>query len=252
MKVNAMTFNIRYDNKDDGKNRFDGRKAIIKKFFGENKPDVIGFQEVEDNQRRWLIDNLEDYTVLGMGRNADYSGESVSIAYRKDKFDIVSFEQYWLSDTPYVPGSKYKIDQSPCPRISVQATLVDHSGNLFTFANTHLDHWGVHARVCGASLLISKLLQSRHPFILTGDFNEFPDGKAIKEILGNKGVHDLTRTISKHTATYHGYGAVKKDCKIDYIFSSGKAVKETLKMHTECEGGIYLSDHYPISVDVEL
>ena len=159
MLVNAMTFNIRFDTRDDGANCFEGRKALIKEFIDREKPDVIGFQEVMPHVREWLCNNLPDYTVLGMGRNPDYSGESVSIAYRKDKFDLVKFDQFWLSDTPDVPGSRYMLDQSPCPRISVQATLVSRKeGKLFTFANTHLDHVGAYAGLCGASLLMTKLL----------------------------------------------------------------------------------------------
>lgn len=251
MLVNAMTFNIRYDTLDDGANCFEGRKAFIKKFLDREKPDVIGFQEVLPHVRAWLCDNLPDYTVLGMGRNNDYSGESVSIAYRKDRFDLVKFDQFWLSDTPDVPGSRYMLDQSPCPRISVQATLVSRKeGKLFTFANTHLDHVGVYARLCGASLLMTKLLsENKYPFILTGDFNALPDEASIKEIRSIKGVHDLTASIKE--TTYHGYGK-EKDYKIDYIFSNKTAVKGSLTVHKDQKGDVWLSDHYPISVTVDI
>ena len=43
MQVKVMTFNIRYDTLDDGINCFEGRKKLIKEFFAQNKPDVIGF-----------------------------------------------------------------------------------------------------------------------------------------------------------------------------------------------------------------
>lgn len=251
MLVNAMTFNIRYDTLDDGANCFEGRKVFIKEFLDREKPDVIGFQEVLPHVREWLCNNLPDYTVLGMGRNPDYSGESVSIAYRKDKFDLVKFDQFWLSDTPDVPGSRYMLDQSPCPRISVQATLVSRKeGKLFTFANTHLDHVGVYARLCGASLLMTKLLsENKYPFILTGDFNALPDEASIEEIKNIKGVHDLTASVKE--TTYHGYGK-EDNCKIDYIFSNKTAVKGSLTVHKDQKGEIWLSDHYPISVTVDL
>lgn len=251
MNVNVMTFNIRYDTKDDGQNCFDGRKNLVKAFLDREKPDVIGFQEVVPHVRAWLCENLPDYTVLGMGRNADFTGESVSIAYRKDKFDLVSFRQYWLSDTPDVPGSRYLLDQSVCPRISVQATLVSRAEHkIFTFANTHLDHVGEYAKVCGASLLMNKLLsENPYPFALTGDFNATPDQNAIKVIKSQKGVRDLTASVKE--ATYHGYGTVTRNAKIDYIFSNRPAVKNTLVVHKDCEKDLWLSDHYPISVTVD-
>ena len=143
------------------------------------------------------------------------------------------------------------LDQSPCPRISVQATLVSRKeGKLFTFANTHLDHVGVYARLCGASLLMTKLLsESKYPFILTGDFNARPDEASIKEIKNIKGVHDLTASVKE--TTYHGYGK-ENNCKIDYIFSNKTAVKGTLTVHKDKKGEIWLSDHYPISVTVDI
>ncbi|MGN1122632.1 MAG: endonuclease/exonuclease/phosphatase family protein [Eubacteriales bacterium] len=250
MQVQVMTFNIRYDTKDDGINCFDGRKALVKAFLDREKPDVIGFQEVVPHVRAWLCENLPDYTVLGMGRNADYSGESVSIAFRKDKFDLVEFHQFWLSDTPDVPGSRYLLDQSGCPRISVQASLVSRAeGKVFTFANTHLDHVGKYAQVCGASLLMNKLLSGqKYPFVLTGDFNATPKQEAIRAIKAIKGVRDLTAGVKG--TTYHGYGKVD-NAKIDYIFSNRPAVKDSLTVHKDCENGIWISDHYPISVTVD-
>ena len=250
MQVQVMTFNIRYDTKDDGINCFDGRKALVKAFLDREKPDVIGFQEVLPHVRAWLCENLPDYTVLGMGRNADYSGESVSIAFRKDKFDLVEFHQFWLSDTPDVPGSRYLLDQSACPRISVQASLVSRTeGKVFTFANTHLDHVGKYAQVCGASLLMNKLLSGqKYPFVLTGDFNATPKQEAIRAIKAIKGVRDLTAGVKG--TTYHGYGKLD-NAKIDYIFSNRPAVKDSLTVHKDCENGIWISDHYPISVTVD-
>ena len=45
MRVSIMTFNIRYDNPNDGVNVFENRKPLIKKFLDREKPDLIGFQE---------------------------------------------------------------------------------------------------------------------------------------------------------------------------------------------------------------
>lgn len=251
-----MTFNIRYDTKDDGINCFDGRKAMIKEFIEKEQPDVVGFQEVLPHVRQWLVDNLTDYVVLGMGRNPDYTGESVSIAYNKNKYDLVKFDQFWLSETPDVPGSRYTIDQSGCPRITVIASLVSRAdGKVFTFANTHLDHIGKFAQVCGASFLMTKLLSdNKYPFFLTGDFNALPDSEAIMTIKNMADVAELTEGIDEKYATYHGYGTVKENYKIDYIFSnkSTKICDKSLTVHTDSKDGVYLSDHYPISVVAEI
>lgn len=256
MKIKVMTFNIRYDAKEDGVNCFNGRKELIKEFMDREMPDVVGFQEVLPHVREWLCDNLGAYTVLGMGRESDYSGESVSIAYRKDKFDLVKFDQFWLSETPEVPGSRFVLDQSPCPRITVIASLVSKKeGKVFTFANTHLDHYGEYARVCGASFLMSKLAgNTDKSFFLTGDFNATPESAAIKTIKGVKGVKELTEDVPEDFATYHAYGKLNKNCKIDYIFTNEATVlvEDSLKIHDDKDGDVWLSDHYPISVIAEI
>ncbi len=251
MKIKVMTFNIRYDNKDDGKNCFDGRKALIKEFLQKQKPDVVGFQEVLPHVRAWLCENMQDYTVIGAGRNADFGDESATVAFRKDKFDLLGFSQFWLSDTPDVPGSRYHFDQSSCARVAVKATLVERdSGKVFVFANTHLDHIGSYAKVSGAALIMSKILCDKLPFVLCGDFNSQSYDGAYKEVVGNAGVYDLTSDIKD--VTFHDFGKISKDSKIDYIFSNAKAVDGTLVCHKDKCGDVYLSDHYPISVCVEI
>ena len=249
-----MTFNIRFENPNDGINSFENRKDLIKKFIQREMPDVIGFQEMVDNQRNWFEENLYDYNLIGTGRDPDYRGEGVCIAYNKHKFSLVRFEQFSMSPTPDIPGSRFPLDQSGCPRPCVIATLVSKKdGTAFRFASTHLDHYGKIARVCGAAMLMTKLTSiTSCPYILVGDFNEFPDGDAIKEILGVEGVNELTDPISASDATFHRFGNVDRDYKIDYIFSNAEAAKNTLKIHTDNENGIWLSDHYPISVTVNI
>lgn len=253
MKLRVMTFNIRYDTKNDGEYRFDNRKSGIKEFLDREKPDLIGFQEVLPHVRQWLSDNLDDYVLLGMGRGKNYDDESNSIAYKRDSFDLVHFEQFWLSDTPNVPGSSFHLDQSPCPRICVTATLVDRkTAKVFKFANTHLDHVGEYARICGASMIVSKLCSDASvPFVLTGDFNARPNDAEIRLIKNAPDVLELTEDIPDDSFTFHDYGRIKKDYKIDYIFSNGTAVPKSLIVHKDKMNGIYLSDHYPISVEVE-
>lgn len=256
MKIKVMTFNIRYDTPLDKINCFDGRKPLIKDFLTREKPHLIGFQEVLPHVRDWLNENFPDYILLGAGRDESINGEGVSIAYRKDLFDLFNFREFWLSETPNKPGSRFHYDQSDCPRTAVLATLVcKNNGKLFTFANTHLDHIGAIARIQGATLLLSRIIgENDYPFILTGDFNASPDSTEIKLITHQKGVIELTSEITKDMATFHNYGEISSNSKIDYIFSSDDFTlcKDSITLHTDNKNGVWLSDHYPISVTVEL
>lgn len=256
MKIKVMTFNIRYDNPEDGQNRFENRKPLIKAFLDREKPDVIGFQEALPDMRVWLSEILCEYVLVGTGCCKDMiDGESSSIAYRRDKYDLVKFEQFWLSDTPDIPGSVYNLDQSHCPRMCAVATLVERqSGKVFNFANTHLDHLGRYAMVCGSSMIVSRLLSGKEhlPFFVTGDMNLKPGDAELQVFKNAPDFNDLTSGVGDDETTYHGFGKVQKNCKIDYIFSSGSAVDGTLVVHKDREDGLYLSDHYPISVVAEI
>ena len=254
MTINVMTFNIRCDNSIDGKNSFSGRRRLVKKMLLRETPDIIGFQEVLPHVKKWLTKKLHDYEFIGIGRNADFSGEAVPIAYKKEKFELLSYRQFWLSDTPSVPGSRFEnSDQSKYPRICVIATFFHKpDGKVFTFANTHLDHKGNRAKADASTLIVSELAKDGLPFILTGDFNARPNDEPIKLILENPSIVDITKSLGKNYATFHNYGKVIKDYKIDYIFSNFGSTASNLKVHTDEKRGIYLSDHYPISVSIDL
>ena len=105
--LKVMTFNLRVDSPCDGINQFFSRTPRILKAIRDEAPDLIGFQEARDGTRAWLRDNLTDYVVVGCGRYADYRGESAPLAFRKDKFEMVSMETFWLSSTPKVPASSF-------------------------------------------------------------------------------------------------------------------------------------------------
>lgn len=260
MKIKVMTYNLPYWSGMPEPKCFNSvRREHIKEFLLREMPDIIGFQEMQDAAKTWLSDNMPDYVFLGMGREANYGGESVAIAYNKRKFDLYSFNQFWLSPTPDVPASCYKLDQSEFPRIAVVAKLVSKEDKKpFVFANTHLDHIGSIARVCGADLIMSKISAEKLPFILTGDFNEYPNGDAIKEMTATAGVYDLTAEIKEHTFRFPETPDIKNaegenvPLKIDYIFSSGNAVDGTLTVHKDEKDGVLLSDHYPVSVIAEI
>jgi hypothetical protein len=127
-KIKVITFNLRVAVKVDGVNYFDNRLPRIIEFLKAEQPDVVGFQEVNAHMKELLNQNIEDYVLVGCGREKDYNGESALIGYRKDKFELIKFENFWLSATPDVPGSRYGFDQSVCPRITSAALLKARSG----------------------------------------------------------------------------------------------------------------------------
>ena len=100
--MKLVTFNIRCDFGQDGENNFEYRKDLILKKIAQEKPDMICFQEVLPHIAKWLKENLTEYYVIGCGRSPELRDEQVSIAYRKDRLNLMEMQSYWLSETPYV------------------------------------------------------------------------------------------------------------------------------------------------------
>ncbi|NLP33648.1 MAG: endonuclease/exonuclease/phosphatase family protein [Clostridiales bacterium] len=249
--MKLVTFNIRCDYDQDGINSFKYRKPLIVKKIKEEDPDIICFQEVLPHVAVWLKETLQDYYVIGCGRDENLEDEQNSIAYKKTKFNLMGMEVFWLSETPTVPGSRYE-NQSVCPRICTQALFQDMgTKEIFRIYNTHLDHIGSKARKLGLGQILEDYEQmealTRIPTIITGDFNAFPDSPEMELLAKYPRLIDLTTTID---GTFHDYGQLDVLEKIDYIIASDNYHCSSVKVWDDCENGIYLSDHYPVSVEI--
>jgi len=243
IKLKIATFNLRCNVKADGINMFDFRKGLILDKIIAEQPDIIGFQEMTPPMRDFLKRHLIGYNIIGRSRTIDYQGEHVDIAYKTNTIDLHALDYFWLSPTPDVPGSRYE-DQSSCPRITTSGIFKHvESKNTFRVYNTHLDHVGESARILGMKQLCDKIIFDM-PVFVTGDMNALPDSAPI-QIACNL-LTDLTKNIP---SSFHGFGTYENH-KIDYIFSNLKSVFETVAW-TDETNGIYLSDHYPLSVVID-
>ena len=252
MKI--VTFNIRCALRGDGINSFYHRAGSVLQKIAQEKPDVIGFQEVRPEIFEFLTKYLVDYTVVGCGRGADYEDEHNPVAFRKDKFEMIGLETEWLSPTPFIPGSRYE-EQSSCPRIVTRVTLRRFGcARPFDVFNTHLDHVSELARVLGAQA-VCKIMAARKekwnfPMMLMGDMNDYPSSGPIRTFLEDK-VLCLTEHTDGMGTTWHGYGKAHNE-RIDYIMSNGFVQHGNVEAWTDETDGIYLSDHYPLAVELDV
>ncbi len=256
MDIKVFTYNLRLDVPSDGKNAFSVRRDFVRSHFPVYQGDLIGFQETLPHMRRWLMEAFPDYEICGTGREADLEGESNVIAYRRDAFDLVGLETFWLSDTPHVPGSRFATDQSSCPRICTCGVLKSREGGLVRFYNTHLDHEGPVAQAQGLSLVLARMAEDYAqwpmPVILTGDFNAFPDSLVYKSAQGFAGCGQALADVTKALGgTFHDFGRLKEPEKIDYIFTNLPEAGPAFLAKDE-ENGVYLSDHYPVGAVLKL
>ena len=252
MNIKIMSFNLRCRVEADGINYFDNRIDRIIETIRTESPDIIGFQEATDGMREIISEAISDeYVMLGAGRNADYTGESVPMAYKRRFASLLSFDTFWLSASPDVPGSRFEeVEQSRCPRTAVIAALVPKGyGKPITFCNTHLDHMSDTARLLGMTTVLQRLSDCHTPVILTGDMNARPDSAPIKAAIAYDGGR-LKEASAGIDVTFHNWGA--RAIKIDYIFSDLPSKDAYHVIDEPAEGTPYISDHYPICATLSL
>src|SRR5690625_2434080 len=100
--------NLRFDTPSDGPSAWPYRKNDVAKMIGPvYQVDIVGLQEVLSYQLDDLTERLPYYGWVGVGRDDGHQkGEYSPILYRKDKFDLIATNTFWLSESPETPGSK--------------------------------------------------------------------------------------------------------------------------------------------------
>ncbi len=259
--LRVMTFNIRYDNPNDGVNRWQNRRNEVSNVINKYSPDVIGIQEGLKNQLDFLEKNCKGYNWLGMARDdGKEKGEYTAIFYNTNRFILIKDSTFWLSPTSDVPSKGWDANLH---RTATWAKFHDKKTKekLFVF-NTHFDHEGSAARKKSAFLLkeqISRITENI-PFVLMGDFNLTPDSDPYAVLTDSTQLTLLfdTRFVSlkKHQGpdgTFNGFGFSDKGLnRIDYIFV-GENIDVMSHFHAPDryeENAI--SDHFPVIVDLTL
>jgi endonuclease/exonuclease/phosphatase family metal-dependent hydrolase len=260
--LNVMTYNVRYDTESDGENKWGNRKDVAAQIILNEEIDIVGMQEVLNNQLNDIVARLPGYTSIGVGRNGGTSGEYNPIFYKNTRFSLISSGTFWLSETPDIVGSKGW--DGAHPRIATWAVLKDAANQSHLLAvNTHLDHQGTQARQEGVRLLLSRigtLKQDTLPVVLTGDFNMEPTNANILYITNpstpNHVLHTktLAQTATGAAGTVHSFGATPEPQRtfIDYIFVSEQTEVILHAVLPEKLNNIYLSDHAPVMAKIRL
>ena len=252
--LSVMSFNIRLPAESDGVDYWETRKPLAVRMLREQQPDVIGLQELVKAQADYLVRELPQYAWFGRGREADGGGEHMGVFYRKDRLKVIESGDFWLSDTPEVPGSITW--GHPHPRMVTWALFEQHSdGKRFYLFNTHLPYRDEDeaARLKGAQAIARHLatLPDDVPVVLTGDFNTTPDSDAHAVLAGT--LQDAWTTaprVEGIDATFHGFTG-KADRRIDWIFVRGAQLESITSVTTRWNNR-YPSDHFPLVATLRL
>lgn len=242
--VRIMSFNVR-----DGE--FD-REEIVPQVVADYLPDSVGFQECEGTWFLTLRTYLPEYQIIGVGRltGIPLLGESTAIMFRKDKYELVDWGTFWLSETP----DKVSIGwDSKYYRTCTWAVLKNkETGECYAHVNTHLDNAGKDARINGLELVMEKAASFDMPVVLTGDFN-FPKGSDLYKRLVSDKLTDVSSVAQQADSgcTAHGYNGTVEGNPIDFICVNEKITDvKSYRIMREQYNGRYVSDHYPVYSDM--
>lgn len=257
-QMNIMSFNIRYNNKNDGINAWPNRIEMVNGLLKFHEPDIFGLQEALHGQILDIENGLNGFEWFGVGRDdGKKRGEYAPIFFNKAKFILVGNGHFWLSENCEKPGLGW---DAACTRICTWGKFQSKvTGKQFYVFNTHFDHKGDEARKNSAILIRDKIkemtIKNGLPVILTGDFNLTPETTPIvllKEFMkDSRDISEQTPYGPVGTFTSFKWDATMEG-RIDYIFVQGGITVLKYAVLTDAKEQRFPSDHLPVFVKVQL
>ena len=190
-------------------------------------PDIFGTQEVLHVQLLDMLQGLDGYDYIGVGRDdGKTGGEYAAIFYKPDRLRLLNQGNFWLSETPDRPGLGW---DAACVRVCTWGRFAGQTATddeAFYFFNLHMDHVGVVARREGAKLIVRKIREIAQgaPVIVTGDFN-VDQKDEIYSIFTESGLlkdsYLASRLRFAENGTFNSFDTeLYTDSRIDHIFVS--------------------------------
>ena len=254
--LRVASYNLRMDTEADSLNAWTYRKDNVNALIRFRDFDMFGTQEGFQHQLQDIL-RMSEYAFIGAGRDdGKTAGEHSAIFYKKDRFEVLDQGNFWLRETPDVPGKGW--DATCCNRICSWGKFKDkESGKTFFYFNVHFDHQGVIARQESGKLMVARIkeIAKGEPVICTGDFNSTPDTEQIQllsEFLNDSRTvtqeppYGPEGTFNRRFANPVGAG------RIDYIFVSDGIDVLRYASLTDNNGMFYPSDHIPVMAELVL
>lgn len=235
----------------------DRRPALIE-LLARERPALLGVQEALHGQLSALEEALPGHRRIGYGREGGSRGEHVAVLYDAERFEVLAWDQTWLSDIPEVIGSRTWGHE--VTRIVVQVHLRDSvTGRKLLMVNTHFDHESEEARVRSAHVLAGIVGGSPLPTVVTGDFNAAAHGSEAYRLLVTDGPlvdtwHAASSQLTPAWGTFLDYASpVEGAERIDWILTSDDiaTASAAINVSTSVEGRSH-SDHAAVQALLDL
>lgn len=254
-----MTVNVRHAT-DPSPNSWEERLPLLEMLLKREAPDIVTTQECFYGQVKDMLTVLPGYDWLGLGRKGGSGGEYMAIFYRKDRFELLEYDHYWLSATPNVIGSVTW--GNAAPRMVTWGRFHDReTKRSFYLCNTHFDHKSPESRVLAAQLMVerAKSFDPELPVIIAGDFNVGPDSEAYGAFTREGGFTDTWlssgETIGEGLGTFNNFNNPAgrgPSWRIDWILTRGPVAVQRIQIVSDIIQGRFPSDHYPLVAELQL
>lgn len=250
--LRVMSFNVRTPVDTEPGRRWDDRRDAMVSLLREQRPAVFGTQELVQKQADYLVAHLPGYRWFGKDRRGGSGDEHMGVFYDSAQLTVVDQGDFWLSDTPDVPGSITW--GNLMPRMVTWALFQRQAdGKQFYLLNTHLPYRDEDEprRVLGAKLIATRLatLPKYIPVVVTGDFNSEPGSttyQAFTAALGD--ARKLAAKVDGPRLTFHDFTG-KPTVELDWILVRGFKV-DRFQTLEDAPGGVLPSDHYPVQAEL--
>lgn len=252
MKMRIMSINLLCAGKEA--RWWENRAEKVAKVVRKINPDSFGVQEAHYDWMCALKSLLPEYESVGVGRDdGENKGEFSAVFFKRDKFDAVQNETFWISETPEVPSRSWN---TACIRVCTWVKLVNkETEEEFIHLNTHLDHVSELARMKGVELIKKKVAEfDGIPVVCTGDYNYEQGCDCYVEMVnGELGDARMLTDNSDSTFTFHGFRPEEIQSIIDFVFVKKSAFEvENFKVVAEMVDGDFYSDHYAVYADIKI
>lgn len=252
VRVNAMkimTFNVHgFHGVDDSLSPDEGAKMFFA-LLREEQPDVLTLQEFFDGKKVVVADTLE---TMGYRYHYGFKDRSYGLQlYSKYPFDYVcSLDGSNKLYADIVKGGK--VVRLFCVHLDSYQLTHDETGNISKLISEDTLSVNVAKKLISTfrehenewdEVLKKQILESPHPFIVAGDFNDTP-ASYIYQQLGKYAKDSYVEQGCGFCTTYHGMFPAYR---IDHVFHS-----DTLQALSYKRVRSDISDHYPVVVTLKL
>ena len=265
-----MSSNVRFasardksSNPDTGDRDWTNRRSAYCAMVNNYRPAVIGLQEAEKEQVKYILNNCSGYSHYGLGRkhgnditDDGYLGgliggtpdgeESQTILYRTDLITLGDHGTIWHSNSPNTKNTYFPEMTDKVPQTSTWAVLTYQPSNTqFFYMNVHLSLYD--SRPKEITLIMSTVTSKNTgnlPVIMTGDWNlEYGDSwlDPLEDAYSNA---RSSAQMTDYFETYHWWGTKYK--LLDHIYYGGIGDCYLFRTDRRKWNDKYVSDHYPV------